>query len=135
MTPRKIKIRQIDKSEYVIYGKKAQEFYQTMFQAEKAGNWNAVGLNAVHCAISASDALLIKFVGKRSISDDHMVVVDLLLSSIKLSGIKEKANSLRKIIAEKNLIEYENRNFTRKDAQNIIKRTERFYHWAIEILK
>lgn len=135
MTPKKIKIRQIDKSEYVIYRRKAQEFYQTMFQAEKAGNWNAVGLNAVHCAISASDALLIKFAGRRSISDDHMVVIDLLSSSIKLPGVKEKASSLRRIIAEKNLIEYENRNFTRKNAQDIIKRTERFYRWAMEMLR
>lgn len=135
MIAKKFKTRQLDKSEYVIYSRKAQEFYQTMFQAEKAGNWNAVGLNAVHCAISASDALLVKFSGKRSISDDHMVVIDLLLSNIKLSGLKEKANFLRRIIAEKNIIEYENRDFTRKDAQNIIKRTERFYHWAMEILR
>ncbi len=135
MIAKKIKIRQVDKSEYVIYSGKAQEFYQTMLQAEKAENWNAVGLNAVHCAISTSDALLVKFAGKRSTSDDHMVVINLLLSSIKLSGLKEKANILRRIIAEKNLVEYENRDFTRKDAQGIIKRTERFYLWAMKILR
>lgn len=135
MIAKKFKTRQLAKSEYIIYSRKAQEFYHTMLQAEKAGNWNAVGLNAVHCAISASDALLVKFTGKRSISDDHMVVIDLLLSSIKLPEIKEKANALRKIIAEKNLIEYENRDFTRKGAQGIIKRTERFYLWAMKILR
>ena len=135
MIAKKFKTRQLAKSEYIIYSRKAQEFYHTMRQAEKAGNWNAVGLNAVHCAISASDALLVKFTGKRSISDDHMVVIDFLLSSIKLPGTKDKANALRRIIVLKNLIEYENRDFTRKDAQGIIKRTERFYHWAMEILR
>ncbi len=45
---KKHKIRKIIKSDYKIYLKKAKEFYQTMYQAEKAENWNAVGLNGVH---------------------------------------------------------------------------------------
>jgi len=53
MSPkRKSKTRQTSESQYEIYLQKAKEFYQTMYSAEKSGNWNAVGLNGVHCVIS-----------------------------------------------------------------------------------
>ena len=57
---RHYKTKTIEKSEHRIYLKKAKEFYQTMYQAEKFQNWNAVGLNGVHTIISVIDALLVK---------------------------------------------------------------------------
>lgn len=39
------KTQEISESQYHIYLGKAKEFYQTMYSVEKAGNWNAVGLN------------------------------------------------------------------------------------------
>jgi len=64
---RRYKTKAVNKSDYEIFLKKAKEFYQTMYQAEKAENWNAVGLNGVHCVISLIDALLIKHAGMRAI--------------------------------------------------------------------
>ncbi|VAW15600.1 hypothetical protein MNBD_BACTEROID05-35, partial [hydrothermal vent metagenome] len=63
---RKYKTRAAQTSEYVIYLKKAKEFYQTMYQAEKTENYNAVGLNGVHTVISLIDAILVKYSGMRS---------------------------------------------------------------------
>lgn len=90
MTPKKFKTVAVDKSQYSVYQKKADEFYKSMLQAEKSGYWNAVGLNGVHCAISMSDALLVKFRGMRSISDDHMLVVDILKQNLDLRDIDNK---------------------------------------------
>ena len=51
MPPKKIRTRAIESSKYVIYPKKAQDFYQTMQLALGEGNWDSAGLEAVHCAI------------------------------------------------------------------------------------
>lgn len=78
------KTREINRSNYTVYLKKANEFYQTMYQAEKAENWNAVGLNGVHTIISLIDALLVKYKGIRSAEEDHNIVIELFNSSIRV---------------------------------------------------
>ena len=132
--PKQHKTRTTNKSDYVIYLKKAKEFYQTMYQAEKSENWNAVGLNGVHCVISLIDAILVRHAGMRSTADDHMVVIDMLTSTIanKIQDVSQKAQTARRIIAKKNLIEYGNRDFTRNEALDMIKQVQRFYDWAVK---
>ena len=133
---RKQKTRTISGSQYEIYLRKAKEFYQTMYSAEKAENWNAVGLNGVHCVISLIDALLVRYSGVRSVDENHMAVIDLLTSSAtsKLKDVKPKSQIARRVIAKKNLVAYENRNFMKSEAMNMIKRVEMFYRWAIDQL-
>jgi hypothetical protein len=131
MVAKKIKTKAIRRSEYKTYLKKATEFYDTMLQAKKREKWNAVGLNAVHCAISSSDAMLVFYGGIRSASDDHLAVIDLLSTSIKLPDVKSKCETLRKILVKKSTIEYEDRDFTQKEALEILKLTNRFYSWVV----
>lgn len=128
------KTREVSKSDFFIYLKKAKEFYQTMYQAEKSGNWNAVGLNGVHCVISLIDAILVKYKGMRSVSEDHTVAITLLNSAIEIDAIAQKAQLARRIIAKKNLVAYELRSFTEPEALDMIKQVQRFYEWAIEKL-
>jgi len=105
-----------------------------MLQAEKSEYWNAVGLNAVHCAISISDALLVKFRGIRSISKNHMIAVDIIKQNLNLKDINNKISTLKRILAKKSLIEYDSATFTKSDAADIMKQAERFYLWAQEEL-
>jgi len=130
---RKYKTKSVDKTDSTIFLKKAKEFYQTMFQAEKAENWNAVGLNGVHCVISLIDALLVKHEGVRSTEEDHMVVVDLITSTLgnKIEDLNKKAQTARRIIAKKTIIEYEDRDFLKNEALDMLKQVQRFYDWAI----
>ena len=130
------KTRPTGKSEYSIYRNKAKEFYQTMYQAEKAGNWNAVGLNGVHTVISLIDAILVKYSGIRSSEENHMAVIDLLTSSIgnRIKDVVKKSQTAKRVIAKKNVIAYENREFLRSDALDMIKQVERFYRWAMDHL-
>ena len=58
---------------------KAEQFNETARDAFQKGNWNAVGLNAVHAAISANDAITVYFKKLRSVSDKHSDAVNLLL--------------------------------------------------------
>lgn len=105
-----------------------------MYQAEKAENWNAVGLNGVHCTISLIDAILVRHVGIRSAEEDHMAVVDLLTSAAgeKIKEITQKSQTARRVIAKKNLIEYDNRDFTKSEALDMIKQVQRFYELVVK---
>ena len=131
---RHFRTKSVDESDHMIYLKKAKEFYQTMYQAEKAGNWNAVGLNGVHCVISLIDAILVKYSGIRSSEGDHLAVIDLLNFSVsaKIEGIVKRSQIAKRVIAKKNLVAYENRSFVKSEALDMIKQVQRFYHWAVE---
>jgi hypothetical protein len=104
-----------------------------MQHAYKTRMWTAVGLNAVHCVISSCDALLVKSQGIRAAGDDHMQAIELLGRS-PIGGIEKQTVTVRRIIAKKNVIAYENREFRERDASDIFKQAERFYRWAFEYL-
>ena len=133
MTPKKLKTKTVEKGDYKIYLKKAKDFYDTMLEARDAEKWTAVGLNAVHCAISCCDAMLVFHLGIRSIGEDHMQVAD-LLTRLPQKEVSSEITTLKRIVAKKNLIAYENREFHQSEAIDILKLTERFYNWVLSNL-
>lgn len=129
MTAKKLKTVNVAKNDYKVFLKKAKDFYEVMLNARDTENWTAVGLNAVHCAISCCDALLTFHLGMRSSGEDHMQAVDLLLRLP--SDIEDgEANAFKRIIVKKNLIAYECRDFRQTEAIDILKLSERFYRWT-----
>lgn len=133
MTPKKLKTKTVEKGNYKIYLDKAKDFYDTMLKARDSEKWTAVGLNAVHCAISSCDAMLVFHLGIRSVGEDHMQVAD-LLSRVPREDIRDEITTLKRIIAKKNVIAYENREFRQTEAVEILKLTERFYSWILSNL-
>jgi len=133
MTPKKAKTIAVEKGEYKVYLNKAKDFYNIMIKARDAENWTAVGLNAVHCAISSCDSILTFHLGIRSSGEDHMQASDLILR-IPQTNAKIAASSFKRIIAKKNLIAYESREFRKGDAEDILKITQRFFEWTLSIL-
>ncbi len=134
MIAKKTKFKKIEPGEYLNYFRKSRDFHRAMRLAYEKGNWNSAGLEAVHCVISANDALLTFYRKVRSTSPDHREAVRLLIESIKTPDARRNAQHLRKVIAKKNLIEYEERLFTQKEAIEIIKHTERFFAWVKSML-
>lgn len=135
MTGRRDRVRRVDRSRAHVYLQKAAEFFESMQQAVEGGRWNTAGLNAVHCAISACDAVLVYYTEQRSASPDHHEAAAYLLSALaKVPEAKLKAETLRRILHEKHLIEYEDRPFTAREATALAKLTERFYQWACGLL-
>jgi len=130
MTPKNIIIRRLESSKHAVYWKKAQDFYQGMLTANNDGNWNSLVLQAVHCAISATDALLVKKKGIRCSSKDHFDIIELLKTSIDDKEINKYAVSLAKIINFKHLVEYEDRMVMEKEAYDIFLKTDRYYNWV-----
>jgi len=134
MKNKEVKVSKAEKVEYKNYLRKATEFYETMQDNLIKGKWNAAALNAIHAGISANDALLVYFHGIRSSSPKHDDAVRLLVSLTKHPDAEKNAAHLRKLIAMKNIVEYESRLFTRHEAEALSKHAERFFRWVEGLL-
>jgi hypothetical protein len=95
--------------------------------------WNSAGLQAVHAVISASDAVIVYYGGVRSAELDHREVVGLLLDIIGETAVAA-GRHVSRVIAQKNLVEYEGRSITQKNAREMVEHTQRFLEWVIGIL-
>jgi hypothetical protein len=58
-----------------------------------------------------------------------------LVASIPIPEAKEKAALLRKVIARKNLIQYERRNIFKAEALELEKAAARFYQWVKGVIE
>ena len=133
MTPREIKIRKEERSAAQDYLKKAGDNYQQMLLAIEGNNYNAAATLAIQCCISAADAICVFEKGRRSISAAHFDVCE-LVESLAIPDAVDKAKTLRKIIAKKNMVQYERRNIFQVEAEEVVKLTTRFYQWVNLIL-
>jgi hypothetical protein len=129
MAAKEIRIKREERSAMIDYLKKATDNYEQMLTAMQADNANAAATLAIQCAISSADAICVYEKGIRSVSQDHFDVCD-LISSLPVEEAKEKAKLLRKVIAKKNLVQYERRNIYRDEALEMVKVTTRFYQWV-----
>jgi len=134
MKPKGIRTTNIPKSDYLNYLKKAEEFLSTMQDSLIKGRWNSAGLNAIHSVISAADAVLVCFHGIRSTSPKHDDIIKLFSILIKHKDIDRNIEHLRKLIAMKNVVEYEQRLIAQAEAISLSKHAERFFEWAKLIL-
>jgi hypothetical protein len=92
-------------------------------------------LNAVHAAITATDAMCVALGGRRSADPDHQRAADLLQEIGAASpGLTSHVRQLRMLIAKKNVVEYESRKATAKEAREAVQRAQRLVSWATEIL-
>lgn len=125
----------VDRNRAKAYLAKAQEFLELAQEARDTERWDAAMLNAIHAAISACDAATIALAGQRSADLDHMRAADLLDEIAPSSKeVKGQATQLRRVLATKNMVEYESRRSRRSDAQETVKRAERLTSWAITIV-
>ncbi len=130
MTPKKLKTRSVSRERHSTYLKKAMEFLRAAESSMKIGDWDAVGLNAVHSAISAADAVLVYYGGVRSAGDSHHDVAGLLRQHIKDDQLGSKIQTLSKVLGYKNLAAYEDREVTEAEGRDAEKLARRFLDWA-----
>jgi len=126
-----INIKTRQESGWKNYLIKAEQFLETARDTYFKENWNAVGLNAVHSAISVNDALTSYYGKIRSISEKHSDSISLLLEVFK-NDEESKIHSkhILWLIGRKNLVEYESRLFFKKEAEESLKHAGRFLSWA-----
>lgn len=78
--------------------------------------------------------MLVAIRGIRSSSARHADAADLLESRVKVPGVKAATGQLKRLVAKKNLIEYEERMFRESEAKDAAKNAERFLDWAERIV-
>lgn len=125
----KTNTRAVPRDSYRNYLVKSEQFMESMLEALMTKKWNSVGLNAVHAAISANDALCTYYLGKRSANEKHHDAIILLLSVFPDEETKRNSHHLLWLIGRKNLIEYEARLFLQTEAYEAAKHAERFIDW------
>ena len=130
MSPKKRSTKAVSEQESHSYLKKAEEFYLTMVEAFQKGRWNAAGLAGVHCAISATDALLGKKARLRSSGESHMEAVQLLKQHIDDSNVGVQSQRLYRVLSEKSQVEYDSREFREAEAAAVVKDVGRYFEWV-----
>jgi HEPN domain-containing protein len=130
---KKRKTRDVDKSEYRNFLAKADDFASMLDLALAEGKWNSAGLQAVHAVISASDAVIVYYGGVRSVELDHREVVGLLHDIIG-GAAATAGRHVSRVIAKKNLVEYEGRSITQAEAREMAEHAKRFLEWVTGML-
>lgn len=131
---KKKRTRAVSKTEAKIYLDKAEQFLRAMREAMKNEDWDAVGLNAIHGAISTNDALLGSHHGVRPSSPSHSDAAMLLNQYEKSEDAKKNATRLDRMIRRKNLVEYEGRKLKESEATKLASDAERFFDWVKSML-
>ena len=130
MTP-KFKTRDVEKSLYANYLKRAEECFHAAKTSFEAQEWNSATISAIHAVIAASDAMCIYFLGKRNASESHNEAAA-LFKTIKADDeeINTNANRIAKILGIKNMAEYEERLMFRSEAEKALRDCERFLEYV-----
>ncbi len=127
-----VPIKKDDSQKYLI---KALQFMVEANRYHADRKWDSAGLLAIHAAISAADSVLGFVVGYRSSSPDHADVVELVRQQLKqIEDSSKQANRLSRIIGKKNLVQYESRPLTEKEASYLVEQAERFQEWVRKIV-
>lgn len=122
--------RKVAKSSARVFWNRSLQCAAMMEEALDRRQWEAAGVNAVHAAISANDAVLAGVRGLKSISADHTDASRVLISQLKDDDAQKAGKRLGVIIARKSRVEYDDKRFTEKDARDIVLDTRRFLEWA-----
>ena len=133
MTP-KMRTRDISKSYYRNYLKRAEECVRAAEHAFANQDWNAVSINAIHACIAACDAMCVYFLGKRHAGESHNDAVALFKMIKSGEEINVNANRIARILRIKNMAEYEERLVYKYEAEKVFKDCRRFLEYAIKEL-
>ena len=134
MAPR-FKTKDMAKSTYANYLKKAEECFHAARHSFETEEWNASAINAIHCCISACDAICVYCLGKRHSGENHNDAAKLFQSIKNSEEVDANANRIMKILRIKNMAEYEERLVRKAEAEIILKDCERFFEYVKKQIK
>jgi HEPN domain-containing protein len=131
------RIKTVSREKYLIFKGKSDEFYSSMNDAFEREHYNACVSNAVHCAISAVDALAVRKIGQKSSEQSHGNSI-MLLKEVKTSDEKEKSRICDKIyrLTElKSPSEYQDRCMSKSDATLAVSLCKNIYEFITKELE
>lgn len=133
MSP-KLKTRDVSKSLYRNYLKKAEECLHAANNSFSTQEWNSSPISAIHACISGCDAMCVYFLGKRNAGENHNDTVALFKTIKNDESINTNANRISRVLRVKNMAEYEERLVYRSEAEKVLKDCERFLEFVMKSL-
>jgi len=131
-----LRTRTVNKSLFRNYLRKAEESMATAIDCLKSRRWNSAAINAIHCGISACDALTVFMIGTRHVGDRHEDALGLLETlELPKDVLSTKARQLGRLLAIKNAAEYEDRLFSENEAEQAVSDADRFFKWVNDHLR
>ena len=127
---RKFKTRDVNKSSYTNYLKRAEECFHAAQHSLLEQEWNASAINAIHCCIAACDTMCVFFLGKRHSGDNHNDASALFKTIKSTDEYNTNANRILRILRMKNMAEYEDRLVYKSEAEKIFKDCDRFLEFV-----
>ena len=126
----------MSRSQAKAYLQKAGEYLAEANSALKNNSLDSAGLLAIHAVISGADAVTGYHGRCRSISPDHRDTVRILVEVVPKDAkeFSEQVNRYRRIVGRKNLVAYEGRSVSSKEAYHLVEQAERFLNWVREII-
>lgn len=126
-----VQTRDVEKSLYINYFKRAEECLHAAKNSFAVQEWNAATINAIYSCISACDAICIYFLGKRHAGESHNEAVT-IFRTIKFDDeeINTNANRVLRILRIKNMAEHEERLVHRYEAEKLLKDCKRFLEYV-----
>ena len=125
------RIRDVDRSKYTDYLKRAEECFEIVQIAYQNSKWNACAINAIFGVIAAADALCIFEKGIRSASERHEDALAIFLDIDRQDeAIRNNAKRFGDILSKKTLSSYGEHLTTRKEAEDIKLQAERFFDFV-----
>ncbi len=121
-------------TEYPALLNQAEQYYLRMRESLQASRWHSAALNAISAATSYSDALLVYFYGVRSAIPKHGNLTRLINEHVKRSDAEEVVLNLRSMLNLENLMEEEERPFTRQEAVFLSEKAEKIIEWCRSLL-
>ena len=120
----------------LVYLAKAEEFLDDAKEKCAQGRWNSSALLAIHSVISACDAVTAFRFNVKCSGERHGDVTR-LLEHIKNgdSRTASKKSQILMVISLKTRVEYEDRLVRPKEAESLIKPSERILTWAREKIR
>ena len=92
-------------------------------------------MNAVHCGISACDAVTVFMLGVRHAGERHEDAISLFQTvGLPRDVLTAKSKQLSRLLGIKNVAEYEERLMDEDDAKEAVRDAERFFSWVKEFL-
>jgi uncharacterized protein (UPF0332 family) len=126
----KFRTRDVEKSLYINYFKRAEECLHAAKNSFNNQRWNAATISAIHSSISACDAMCAYFLGKRHAGENHNDAIALFKTIKSGQEINTNANRIARILHIKNMAEYEERLIFMPEAQKVLKDCKRFLDYV-----
>ena len=126
----------MSKSEVRAYLQKAGEHLTEAQSALEDNSLDSAGLLAVHAVISGADAVTGYHGRCRSTSPDHRDTVRILEEVLPqdVKGRAEQVHRFRRIVGKKNLVAYEGRRLSDREASYLVEQSRRFLNWVREVV-